>query len=317
MNKYNRRFFLTALMMSAFTVACGNNSNNSAVSPKDKSISAKTPTRVVALGWVYVEDLLALGIQPVGVADIEGYQKFVNIQPKLDASVVDVGTRAEPNLEAIAQLEPDLIIGVELRHQAIYDTLNSIAPTLLFNPYPSEDSANQLSEMQQTFMKIADTMKREEQGKAVLEKMQATFTQAEKKISDLKIANKKIILGQFSDSTPQLRLFTDNAMAIQIINKIGLENAWQGKLEPFGFNTVWIEALPKVEAANFIYITTDNNIYWQQLQNNPVWKGLKFVREKRLYPIPSDTWVFGGPLSAENLVNNIVNAFEEKVNDEL
>ncbi|MGB7376623.1 MAG: iron-siderophore ABC transporter substrate-binding protein [Rivularia sp. (in: cyanobacteria)] len=308
MNKYSRRFFLTAMMMSV-AVACGNNSNNSAVSPTDKSISVKTPSRVVALGWVYVEDLLALGIQPVGVADIEGYQKFVNIQPQLAASVVDVGTRAEPNLEAIAQLEPDLIIGVELRHQAIYDTLNSIAPTLLFNPYPSADSVSHLQEMQQTFIKIADTMKREEQGRAVLEKMQATFTQAEKKIGDLKIANKKFILGQFSDSSPQLRLFTDNAMAIQIIKEIGLENAWEGKLEPFGFNTVWIEALPKVEAANFIYITTDNNIYWQQLQNNPVWKGLKFVEEKRTYPIASDTWVFGGPLSAENLVNNIVNAF--------
>ncbi|MGB3760615.1 MAG: ABC transporter substrate-binding protein, partial [Rivularia sp. (in: cyanobacteria)] len=107
MNKYSRRFFLTAMMMSV-AVACGNNSNNSAVSPTDKSISVKTPSRVVALGWVYVEDLLALGIQPVGVADIEGYQKFVNIQPQLAASVVDVGTRAEPNLEAIAQLEPDL-----------------------------------------------------------------------------------------------------------------------------------------------------------------------------------------------------------------
>ncbi len=207
-----------------------------------------------------------------------------------------------------------MIIGVELRHQGIYDTLTSIAPTLLFNPYPSADSVSHLQEMQQTFMKIADTMKRGEEGKAVLEKMQATFKQAEKQLSDFKIANRKFILGQFSDSAPQLRLFTDNAMAIQIINKIGLENAWEGKLEPFGFNTVWIEALPKVEAANFIYITTDNNIYWQQLQNNPVWKGLKFVREKRLYPIASDTWVFGGPLSAENLVNKIVNGFEEKVN---
>ena len=314
MNKYNRRFFLTAMMMSAFTVACGNNSNNSAVSPTDKSISAKTPSRVIALEWVYVEDLLALGIQPVGVADIEGYQKFVNIQPQLAESVVDVGTRAEPNLEAIAQLKPDLIIGVELRHQVIYDTLTSIAPTLLFNPYPSADSVSHLEEMQQTFMKIADTMNRREEGRAVLEKMQATFKQAEKQLNDLKIANKKFIIGQFSDSTLQMRLFTDNAMAIQIIQKIGLENAWKGKIDPFGFNTVWIEALPKVESANFIYTTADNNIYWQQLQNNPVWKGLEFVREKRLYPIASDTWVFGGPLSAEILVNQIVTAFEEKVN---
>jgi ferric hydroxamate transport system substrate-binding protein len=85
---------------------------------------------------VYAENLLALGIQPVGVADIRGYQKYVNVQPSLAESVVDIGTRQEPSLEAIAQLKPDLILGVELRHQTIYDTLSAIAPTLLFNPYP-------------------------------------------------------------------------------------------------------------------------------------------------------------------------------------
>jgi hypothetical protein len=32
-----------------------------------------TPQRIVALEWTYVENLLALGIQPIGVADIAGY----------------------------------------------------------------------------------------------------------------------------------------------------------------------------------------------------------------------------------------------------
>lgn len=81
--------------------------------------SNQTATRVIALEWVYAENLLALGIQPVGVADIQGYKQYVNVQPSLTESVVDVGTRQEPNLEAIAQLKPDLILGVELRHKTI------------------------------------------------------------------------------------------------------------------------------------------------------------------------------------------------------
>ena len=36
-----------------------------------------TPQRIVALEWTYVEDLLALGLQPIGVADIEGYHDWV------------------------------------------------------------------------------------------------------------------------------------------------------------------------------------------------------------------------------------------------
>ncbi|WP_414620422.1 ABC transporter substrate-binding protein [Calothrix sp. CCY 0018] len=297
--------------MSALTIACENKSN---ISPKtNQSNTSKTPTRIVALEWVYVENLLALGIQPVGVADIKGYNNFVNIKPQLSDKLVDVGTRNEPSLEAIAKLKPDLILGVELRHKETYNLLKSIAPTFLFNPSSSANSANQLEEMQQTFLKIANTVNRENTGKLVLQEMQQTFDKAQKQLSNLKKVQSKFILGQLSDSAPQLRLFTDNAMAVQILNKIGLENAFEGKFDAFGFNTVWVEALPKVEDANFIYISADNNIYWQNLQNNPVWKGLKFVQQKRVYPIEADTWVFGGPLSAQLLVEKVVAALSSEL----
>jgi len=311
MKKYSRRFFITAAMMSALTIACTNKSNTS--TQKNQSNISKTPTRIVALEWVYVENLLALGIQPIGIADIKGYNNFVNIKPQLSDKVVDVGTRAEPSLEAIAKLKPDLILGVEQRHQETYNLLTSIAPTFLFNPYPSGKNANQLDEMQQTFLKIAKAVNQEDKGKSVLSEMQQTFEKYKKQLSNIKVSQNKFVLAQLSDSGPQLRLFSDNSMAVQILNKIGLENAFEGMFDAFGFNTVWVEALPKVEDANFLYITADNNVYWQNLQNNPVWKGLKFVQQNRVYPIESDTWVFGGPLSAQLLVEKIVAALSSEL----
>ncbi|MGB6298752.1 MAG: iron-siderophore ABC transporter substrate-binding protein [Rivularia sp. (in: cyanobacteria)] len=308
MKKHSRRFFVTTAIMSVLTIACENKSNTSP--QQNQSTTSKTPTRIIALEWVYVENLLALGIQPIGIADIKGYKNFVNIKPQLSDKVVDVGTRTEPSLEAIAKLKPDLILGVEQRHQETYNLLNSIAPTFLFNPYPSAKNANQLDEMQQTFLKIAQTVNREDKGKIVLNEIQQTFDEANKQISNLKLAQNTFVLAQLSDRGPQFRLFSDNAMAVQILNKIGLENAWKGTFDIFGFNTVWVEALPKVEEANFIYITADNNVYWQNLQNNPVWKGLKFVEQNRIYPIEADTWVFGGPLSAQLLVEKVVAALE-------
>lgn len=41
-----------------------------------------------------------------------------------------VGTIEEPNLEAIAALEPDLVISSKVRHEQIYDELSAIAPTV-------------------------------------------------------------------------------------------------------------------------------------------------------------------------------------------
>ncbi len=270
---------------------------------------AEPPTRIVALEWVYVEDLLALGIQPVGVADIAGYNEFVQIEPQLADTVVDVGTRQEPSLEAIAQLEPDLIIGVKLRHEAIEDTLSAIAPTLLFDPYPApETGIRQLDEMKQTFLKIAEVVNAKAKGEEVLQEMQAKFEAAAQQLQGKKIAQNPFILGQFVPGAPQIRLFNDNAMAVQILQELGLTNAWQGAVDPFGFNTVWIESLPPVENANFFYIAEEKNPYFQQLQQNQIWKNLAFVKESRLYSIGSDTWIFGGPLSAEVFVEKVLQA---------
>jgi ferric hydroxamate transport system substrate-binding protein len=299
MSKFTRRTFLTAATASALTVACNRSPRPQAANP--------TATRVIALEWVYAENLLALGIQPVGVADIQGYKRYVNVEPSLDESVVDVGTRQEPSLEAIAQLKPDLILGVELRHQTIDDTLSAIAPTLIFNPYPSANNSNQLDEMQQTFLKIAERVNRRDVAEKVLQQMQTQFQTAATRIKNT--PKPDFVLGQFSDNTPQLRLFTDNSMAAQIITAIGLKNAWKGEFDRFGFNTVWIEALPKVETANFIYISAPNSPYQKQLEDNPVWKKLQFVQQNRLYAIAPDTWLFGGPLSAQILTEKIIQTF--------
>ncbi|WP_237690568.1 ABC transporter substrate-binding protein [Paenibacillus caui] len=123
--------------------------------PLGEAVIKGTPKRIVALDWTYAEDLIALGIQPAGVADIKGYKQWVNGDTPLGSDVVDVGTRQEPNLEAIAALEPDLIITADYRAESIYDKLNAIAPTLAFSPYPNDPNVDQYQEMIDTFNTIA------------------------------------------------------------------------------------------------------------------------------------------------------------------
>jgi iron complex transport system substrate-binding protein len=307
MHRFGRRQFLATALTSAVVASCARQNQSKSNTP-----SSTPANRIVALEWVYVEDLLALGIQPIGVADIRGYKTFVDIEPTLAETVVDVGTRQEPSLEAIAQLQPDLIIGTQLRHEAIYDSLSAIAPTLLFNPYPDSNALSQFDEMQQTFRAIAERVNRRDAGEAVLRQMQDTFKAASDRLKSTNQKNNSFILGQFNEATPQIRLFTDNAMAVQILNQIGLENVWKGQIDRFGFNTVGIEAFPKLEQANFLYIAAENNTHLKQLQNNPVWKGLQFVQEKRLYSIGAETWVFGGPKSAQVLVEKVTTALTRK-----
>ena len=65
----------------------------------------RRPTKVVGLEWGVVENLITLGVMPVGVADVKGYTTWVSAA-KLDAAVKDVGTRGESSVDAIVALEP-------------------------------------------------------------------------------------------------------------------------------------------------------------------------------------------------------------------
>ncbi|WP_448721077.1 ABC transporter substrate-binding protein [Microbacterium natoriense] len=86
------------------------------------------PQRVVTLEPLELDTAVAVGIVPVGAAvasNVTGAPEY------LDADGVEaVGTVPEPDLEAIAALKPDLILGTEARHSELYDQLAAIAPTV-------------------------------------------------------------------------------------------------------------------------------------------------------------------------------------------
>jgi ABC-type Fe3+-hydroxamate transport system substrate-binding protein len=91
------------------------------------------PTRVVALGWSDAETALALGVQPVGASDwlaVGGDDGLGDwVEAGYDEAPELIGT-LEPSYEAIAALEPDLIL--DTRSPATedrYELLSAIAPT--------------------------------------------------------------------------------------------------------------------------------------------------------------------------------------------
>lgn len=88
------------------------------------------PQRVVVLEPVQLDTAVAMGVTPVGaaVANEElGVPAYLGDEA---ADIATVGTVAEPNVQKVAALEPDLIIGTESRHAALYDQLSDVAPTV-------------------------------------------------------------------------------------------------------------------------------------------------------------------------------------------
>ncbi|QTD40243.1 ABC transporter substrate-binding protein [Sporosarcina sp. Te-1] len=280
-------------------------------------VTLKKPAKkVVVLEWTYAEDLLALGMQPAGMADIQEYHNWVNIDAELSKDVADVGGRQEPNLEAIAALEPDLIIGVSFRHDNMIAELEKIAPTVIFNPYPEDESIDLYKEMTTTFHEIAKAVGKTDKAAEVMSDLDKKYEEAKAEIdgADLKTKDVILTLAYSGPQAPEIRVFTPNSMASQIIEKIGLKNVHvPDQFEVFGSSTFNVEGLTKYEDANYLNIVQNNDdVYEKQLKGNPVWQNLNFVKEGRLYELGGDTWPYGGPLSAETLLNKIVDTMVAK-----
>ena len=90
-----------------------------------------TPQRIVVLEFSFVDALAAVGVSPVGVADDNDASRVIPAVRKLIKPWKSVGMRAQPSLEAIAVLKPDLIIADAERHRTVLKDLQRIAPTLL------------------------------------------------------------------------------------------------------------------------------------------------------------------------------------------
>ncbi|KJD42699.1 ABC transporter substrate-binding protein [Paenibacillus terrae] len=266
--------------------------------------------RVVVLEWTFTEDMIALGVQPVGNADNAGYKQYVTPEAALDSSVTDVGTRNEPNLEAIAALKPDLIISNVDGNAAIYDQLRAIAPTVEY----SLNSGNGYDhdKMAEIFNNIAVALGKEDKAKQVLKELDQHYAEAKEKLAATGKANFHYILTQaFTyQNAASLRMFSDNSVVAGTLAKSGLINDWKpDKLEQYGFSTVGIEALSAVQDSNFLYIVQPNDdVFGAAMKNSSVWNGLNFVKEKRIYALDSKTWTFGGPISSKALVDQVVAA---------
>ena len=127
----------SALALSLILAACGGSTTGAEAAPDTVEIAHAmgstevtcAPQRVVTLGQGETDSTLALGVTPVGVVKPWTDDWYSYLPDEVEQAEV-VGTEIEPDLEAIAALEPDLILGSKLRHEALYEQLSQIGPTV-------------------------------------------------------------------------------------------------------------------------------------------------------------------------------------------
>ncbi|CAI9401568.1 MULTISPECIES: ABC transporter substrate-binding protein [Aestuariimicrobium] len=265
---------------------------------------AKPATRVVTLEWGPTEDVLTLGVQPVGVADVKGFGSWVSSQ-KLSAAPIDVGMRSEPSLESIARAEPDLILGVE---GSVPDTAlaqaEKIAPVVLLTGAKASDP---LGQVRRNFTDTALLLGRSAEAERIWSEFETHLADSAAKLASV-TSPYVFSYVNVQGSSVDVRMHSDRSVPGAVAKKLGLTNAYtEPGDEAWGIGSLDLEGLttldPSLTFLNWANGTTDPT---KALAGNAVWKGLPFVRDGRVKAAANGIWVYGGPASLTQWVDELV-----------
>lgn len=279
------------LMVSAFA---------SAVTVKDAKgefTLDKTPSRVVALEYSFVDALAQVGISPVGVADDNKVDRILPQVREKIAAWQSVGTRSQPSLEVIASLKPDLIIADPSRHTAVFEELKKIAPTVMF------DSRHEsYQENLETAQKIGDLVGKSAEMKAKINEHNDYIANIAK---NLGVQGKKASFGTSRED--KFNIQNDNGYVGSFLTTLGFAPTKLNSDQ--AFVEINLEQLV-MEKPEYLFIAhyRDESIA-RKWEAEPLWKAIPAVKANHVYSVDADMWARGRGLEASKIMAKQIEGF--------
>lgn len=265
-------------------------------------------TEVVGLEWGVIENLISLGVMPVGVADVEGYTAWVSAA-QLDEGVVDVGLRGEPSIDALVALEPDLVVATTDLPANIIEQIEGLVPVLVVRAAAAERPVDQ---MRDNIRLVAQAVGKEAEADALVERVDAAIAEGTQAMADAGLEGQPFTLADawMDGNNVSIRAFTAGSLMGAVAEEMGLVNAWdlEGDAD-YGLAITDVEGLTNLGDVQFTYYTNAAEVdAIAELDGNPIWEGLPFVQNGNVHRLPDGIWMFGGPLSVEQFVDATVEA---------
>ncbi|MBJ9837725.1 Fe(3+) dicitrate ABC transporter substrate-binding protein FecB [Citrobacter freundii] len=260
----------------------------------------KTPQRIVVLELSFADALAAVDVSPVGIADDNDATRIL---PEVRAHLKpwqSVGTRAQPSLEAISALKPDLIIADSSRHAGIYSALQQIAPVLLLK------SRNETyTENLQSAAIIGEVVGKKTQ-------MQSRLAQHKQQMSAWASQLPKGAMVVFGTSREQqFNLHTQETWTGGVLTALGLTvpAAMAGASMP----SIGLEQLLVLNPAWLLVAHYREESIVKRWQQDPLWQMLTAAQKQQAASVNSNAWArMRGIFAAERIARDTVKIFHHQ-----
>lgn len=255
--------------------------------------------RIASLDNRATDTFVALGMEPAGITTFTGnnFESYGYLKDELQDTQI-LGKFVEPNLEGVARLDPDLILGDDL-HEDIYDQLSRIAPTVLM-----EDAGGSFRKYARDFGRVLGVEGKMEERLDEYERNAAKASkELDRAVGDEPVAFLKVRQEEF-------RLYTNTRLVGPILyGDLGLtpepliEEAARGE----GYVELSLERIPDLEARH-LFLLNQSEEQMQRLSESPLWKKVPAVQEGNVYQASRDTWVAVGVVAAEAVIEDALGA---------
>ncbi|WP_420604983.1 iron-siderophore ABC transporter substrate-binding protein [Vibrio parahaemolyticus] len=261
------------------------------------------PQRVVVLNWDILEQVLALDIEPIAAPNLPGYRQWV-VNPYAPESIEDIGTRAEPNLEKIASLKPDVILAASPQ-QDLIPLLRQIAPVVYLPNFSQNEAAAQTAIKH--FRTLGALFDKQELAEQKLAKLNDSFKQLRDKIRQHYSAPLDVLVMRFSTPNSVL-LSTENSTTDYVVEQLGLTNPIKVSARAWGIKQDRINRLQNLEQSYVLYVQPFPQE--SKLNSSPLWQAMPFVKKQRVNSVRA-VWAYGGAMSLQYMAEAITDSLIE------
>jgi ferric hydroxamate transport system substrate-binding protein len=241
---------------------------------------AAAPVRVVSLDWALAETMIALGRPPIAIVAAGDWNRFV-VEPPLPDGVIDLGLQPEINFELLASLRPDLILTSPFV-QEIEPYVRRIGETLqlsIFEPGPVP-----LEQPRRLMLTLGARLGREAEAQRYLDAADRLFDGYRDRLRTR--ASRPVLLVTFIDGR-HVRVYGGAGLYQNVLDRIGVRNAWTADTTYWGYATIGIERLATRDDVQLVAFEPIPPDAQPTLQRSPLWSQLPFVREGRMVVLPS------------------------------
>lgn len=217
----------TSVALAATVAGCGGGSEEPAASDDKATITIEhamgstviegQPKRVAALDASYVDAAIALETEVVAFTSYRtidgelpeylgsGIQEYA-------ADAQDIGSLEEPSLEKLAEINPDLIVSAKVRHEALYDELSELAPTIF------SDSTGPT--WKENILLLGQALGKEDLAEEKIKAYEDRAAAIGDEIKTTLGALPTISIVRFAGE-PTVRLYTENSFPGEVMNDVG------------------------------------------------------------------------------------------------